>query len=116
MRTRRVELRIWDCGFRKASGPRHELRGALYKQRESGHAARASHASAGRALPADLDHGRDAHATVYRCGDQRSQEGKCAKQTQFWPRQGEGQVVSGKGVMVHRTCNRLRKNKANLEA
>jgi hypothetical protein len=37
-----------------------------------------------------------------------------AKQSQFWPRQNEGQVVCGKGVMAHRTCNRLRQNKANF--
>jgi hypothetical protein len=36
-----------------------------------------------------------------------------AKQSQFWPEQREGQVPCRKGVMVHRTRNRLRQNKAN---
>jgi hypothetical protein len=39
-----------------------------------------------------------------------------AKQSQFPAELREGQVVCRKGVMVHRTCNRLRKNKANLPA
>jgi len=37
-----------------------------------------------------------------------------AKQSQFPPEQKEEQRLGGKGVMVHRTCNRLRQNKANL--
>ncbi len=37
-----------------------------------------------------------------------------AKQTQFGPRQNEGQVPCRKRVMIHRTCNRLRQNKAKL--
>jgi hypothetical protein len=36
-----------------------------------------------------------------------------AKQSQFPPEQREGQVSCRKGVMVNRTCNRLRQNKAN---
>ncbi len=35
------------------------------------------------------------------------------KQTQFGPRQNEGQVVYGKGVMAERTCKEHWKNKAN---
>ena len=31
-------------------------------------------------------------------------KGKCHKQTQFWPRQCEGQVVYGKGVTTNLTC------------
>lgn len=38
---------------------------------------------------------------------------KRAKQTQFWPRQGEGQVACGKGVMTNWTCKEHWKNKAN---
>jgi hypothetical protein len=41
------------------------------------------------------------------------EQGFCAKQTQFGPRQGEGQVVCGKGVMTERTCKEHWKNKAN---
>ena len=41
-------------------------------------------------------------------------QGFCAKQTQFWPRQGEGQVVCGKGVIAERTCKEHWKNKAKL--
>jgi hypothetical protein len=37
----------------------------------------------------------------------------CAKQSQFLREQQEEQVLCGKGVMVNRTCNRLRQNKAN---
>jgi len=37
-----------------------------------------------------------------------------AKQSQFWPEEREGQVACRKGVMVHRTCNRLGQNKANF--
>ncbi len=37
-----------------------------------------------------------------------------AKQSQFPPEQREGQVPCRKGVMVNRTCNRLRQNKANF--
>ncbi len=44
----------------------------------------------------------------------RGTRGKCAKQSQFPADLREGQVACRKGVMVHRTCNRLRKNKANL--
>jgi hypothetical protein len=40
----------------------------------------------------------------------------CAKQSQFPPEQRKGQVLCRKGVMVNRTCNRLRQNKANLPA
>jgi len=36
-----------------------------------------------------------------------------AKQTQFGPRQGEGQVACDKGVMTNRTCKEHWKNKAN---
>ncbi len=36
-----------------------------------------------------------------------------AKQSQFPPELREGQVSCRKGVMVHRTCNRLRQDKAN---
>ncbi len=36
-----------------------------------------------------------------------------AKQSQFLREQQEEQVLCGKGVMVNRTCNRLRQNKAN---
>jgi hypothetical protein len=39
--------------------------------------------------------------------------GFCAKQTQFGSRQGEGQVVCGKGVMTEQTCKEHWKNKAN---
>ena len=39
---------------------------------------------------------------------------KCAKQTQFWPRQGEGQVVYEKGVTTNLTCKEHWKNKANF--
>jgi hypothetical protein len=38
----------------------------------------------------------------------------CAKQTQFGPGPGEGQVLYEQGVMVNRTFDRLRQNKANL--
>jgi hypothetical protein len=41
---------------------------------------------------------------------------KRAKQTQFGPHQGEGQVVCGKGVMTQRTCKEHWKNKANSRA
>ena len=37
----------------------------------------------------------------------------CAKQSQFPAERREGQVPCRKGVMVNRTCNRLRQNKAN---
>jgi hypothetical protein len=40
--------------------------------------------------------------------------GFCAKQTQFGPRQHEGQVVCGQGVMAERTCKEHWKNKAKL--
>jgi len=51
-------------------------RGPSYKQSQFGHAARASLASARRALPVDPNHGRDAHATICRSGDRRSREGQ----------------------------------------
>ncbi len=35
------------------------------------------------------------------------------KQTQFWPRHCEGQVVCGKGVTTNQTCKEHWKNKAN---
>ncbi len=45
-------------------------------------------------------------------GRQRPPGHDDAKQTQFWTRKNEGQVVCTKEVMVNATCNRLRKNKA----
>jgi hypothetical protein len=41
------------------------------------------------------------------------EQGFCAKQTQFRPQQGEGQVPCGKGVMTSRTCKERWKDKAN---
>ena len=41
------------------------------------------------------------------------EQGFYAKQTQFWPQQGEGQVRCGKGVMAHSACKTQWKNKAN---
>ncbi len=51
---------------------------------------------------------------IWGAGRRGRTKGKCAKQTQFWPRQGEGQVVYGKGVTTNRTCKEHWKNKANL--
>jgi hypothetical protein len=53
---------------------------------------------------------------TWRTGRRGRTQGKCAKQTQFGPRQGEGQVPCRKGFMVNRPGNRLRQNKANLRA
>jgi hypothetical protein len=66
-----------------------------------------SAALSGQALPVSLDHRQDADATV------RPDGGKCAKQSQFPAGQKEGQNLGGKGLMVNRTFDRPRRNKAN---
>jgi hypothetical protein len=45
--------------------------------------------------------------------ERRLPRANCAKQSQFPPEQQEEQVLCGEGVMVNRTRNRLRQNKAN---
>jgi hypothetical protein len=57
-----------------------------------------------------------ANWSIWGTGRRGRTQDKCAKQTQFGPRQSKGQVVCRKGFMVNRTGNRLRKNKANLRA
>jgi hypothetical protein len=85
-------LRIWDCGFRKVWGPPPDLAGPTL-QTNPIWAEWPARSGAGR----ESQPGRDG-----------------AKQSQFWPGEREGQVPCRKGVMVHRTCNRLPKNKAKL--
>ena len=52
---------------------------------------------------------------IWGTGRRGRTKGKCAKQTQFGPRQGEGQVAGGKEVTTNRTFKEHGKNKANCQ-